>query len=139
MLERDEDTFAALKEMAEDIHLVSRNHNDEIIGIEYYNTLSVLSYDELMELEQLWHYKCTTCHKEKLASQWMVVQVFMLISLAIYIAWVSGGIAGAISSIVGVVAMIAMIEDKRVRIAKRNLADARKVHQHLSDFMLSHH
>jgi len=139
MIERDEDTFAALKEMAEDIHLISRNHNDEIIGIEYYNTLSVLSHDELMELEQLWHYKCNTCHKEKLASQWMVIQVFMLISVAIYIAWVTGGIAGTISSIVGVIAVIAMIEDKRVRIAKRNLADARKVHQHLSDFMQSHH
>lgn len=139
MIERDEDTFAALKEMAEDIHFLSRNYNDELIGIEYYNQLSILSHDELVELERLWHYKCTTCHKEKLASQWMVVQVFILICVAIYIAWISGGIAGTISSIVGVVAMIAMIEDKRVRIARRNLADARKVHQHLRDFMQSQH
>lgn len=138
MIERDEDTFVALKEMAEDIHLVSRNHNDELIGIEYYNKLSVLTQAELLELEQLWQYKCHTCRKEKLASQWMVVQVFMLISLAIYIAWISGGTAGTISSIVGVVAMIAMIEDKRVRIAKRNLTDARAVHGHLSQFMQSH-
>ncbi|WP_438969678.1 hypothetical protein [Methylophaga sp.] len=139
MIERDENTFAALKEMAEDIHLVSRNENDELIGIEYFNKLAVLSREELMELEQLWSHKCATCRKEKLASQWMVIQVFMLISVAIYIAWISGGIAGTISSIVGVVAMIAMIEDKRVRIAKRNLEDAHKVHQHLCDFITSHH
>jgi hypothetical protein len=138
MIERDEDTFDALKDMAEDIYLVSRNHNDELIGIEYYNNLSVLSDDELSQLEQLWHLKSITCHKEKLASQWMVVQVFILISVAIYIAWISGGIAGAIFSIMGVVAMIAMIEDKRVSIAKRNLADARQVHQHLCEFMRSH-
>lgn len=137
MIERDEDTFAALKEMAEDIHLVSRNHNDELIGIEYYNKLQVLSRTELDELEQLWHRKCQTCHKEKLASQWMVFQVFILIGIAIYIAWLSGGIAGIISSIIGVVAMIAMIEDKRVQIAKRNLADARQVHQHLCNYIES--
>lgn len=138
MIERDEDTFAQLKEMAEDIHLVSRNHNDELIGIEYYNNLSVLTQNELQELEQLWQDKCHTCHKEKLASQWMVIQVFILISLAIYIAWISGGIAGTVSSIVGVVAMIAMIEDKRVATAKRNLVDARAVHAHLRLFMQSH-
>lgn len=131
MIERDEDTFAALREMAEDIHLVSRNHNDELIGIEYYNNLHVLSRDELEELEQLWQRKKVTCHKEKLASQWLVLQVLMLIAFAIYIAWLAGGIAGTISSIIGVIAMIVMIEDKRVRIAKRNLADARQVHQHL--------
>lgn len=133
MIERDEDTFAALREMAEDIHLVSRNHNDEIIGIEYYTNLSVLTDAERIELQQLWQRKCVTCHKEKLASQWMVVQIFILIGLAIYIAWISGGIAGIISSMIGVVAMIAMIEDKRVAIAKRNLADARRVYLYLLD------
>ena len=133
MIERDEDTFAALREMAEDIHLVSRNHNDEIIGIEYYMNLSVLKDAERIELQQLWQRKCVTCNKEKLASQWMVVQIFILIGLAIYIAWISGGIAGIISSMIGVVAMLVMIEDKRVAIAKRNLADARRVYQYLLD------
>lgn len=135
MLERDENTFAALKEMAEDIHLVSRNDNDELIGIEYFNNLNVLSQDELVELEELWHRKKITCHKEKLASQWMVVQVFILIGFAIYIAWLSGGLVGVIASMLGVFAMIAMMEDKRVSIAHRNLADARQVHQHLTQFM----
>lgn len=135
MLERDENTFAALKEMAEDIHLVSRNDNDELIGIEYFNNLNVLSQDELVELEELWHRKKITCHKEKLACQWMVVQVFILIGFAIYIAWLSGGLVGVIASMLGVFAMIAMMEDKRVSIARRNLADARQVHQHLTQFM----
>lgn len=135
MIERDEDTFAALREMAEDIHLVSRNHNDELIGIEYFNNLHVLSREQLNELEQLWQRKSITCHKEKLASQWLVIQVLLLMAFAIYIAWLAGGIAGTISSIIGVIAMMVMIEDKRVRIAKRNLADARQVHQHLCRFI----
>ena len=44
---------------------------------------------------------------------------------------ISGGIAGTLISIVGVIAMIAMIEDKRVSVAKRNLADAREVYKTL--------
>lgn len=135
MIERDEDTFAALRAMAEDIHLVSRNYNDELIGIEYYNHLDVLSRDELDELLQLWQLKCRTCHKEKWASQWMVVQVMLLIAGANYLAWLSGGIPGTLFSIMGVIAAIAMIEDKRVRRGKQNLADARRVYQHL----LAHH
>ena len=137
MIERDEDTFAALREMAEDIHLVSRNHNDELIGIEYYNNLQVLSTEELDELVTLWQRKKITCRKEKLASQWLVLQVLMLIAFAIYIGWLSGGITGTISSLIGVIAMIKMIEDKRVRIARRNLADASRVYQHLADFQKS--
>lgn len=135
MIERDEDTFAALRAMAEDIHLVSRNYNDELIGIEYYNKLQLLSHDELIELLQLWQLKCRTCHKEKLASQWMVVQVLLLIAAANYLAWLSGGISGTLFSILGVIAAIAMIEDKRVRRSKQNLVDARQVYQHL----LSHY
>ncbi|BDZ73685.1 hypothetical protein GCM10025856_14040 [Methylophaga marina] len=92
MIERDEDTFSALKEMAEDAQLVSRNHNDELIGLEYYSNLAVLSDDELGLLVRLWHEKYVTCQKEKLASQWMVIQIFILILLAIYVAWVSGGL-----------------------------------------------
>lgn len=135
MIERDEDTYHALKEMAEDIHLVSRNHNDELIGIEYYNNLAVLSREELDDLLRLWHRKTITCRKEKLASQWMVLQVIIFIGFAIYLAWQFGGLVGVLSSIVGIIAMIAMIEDKRVKIAKRNLADANRVYQHLSDHL----
>lgn len=131
MIERDEDTFAAIKAMAEDIHLVSRNYNDELIGIEYYNKLQLLTNTELDELVELWQLKCRTCHKEKLASQWMVVQVMLLIAAANYLAWLSGGIPGTLFSIMGLIAAIAMIEDKRVRRGKKNLADARRVYQHL--------
>lgn len=137
MIERDEDTFAALREMAEDIHLVSRNHNDELIGIEYYNNLQVLNKEELDELVTLWQRKKSTCRKEKLASQWLVMQVLLLIAFAIYVGWLSGGITGTVSSLIGVIAMIKMIEDKRVRIARRNLADASRVYQHLADFQQS--
>ena len=123
-MEKDEDTYTALKMMAETIDLSSRNDNDEIIGLEYYVNFNVLTDDELTELIQLWEQRLTTCRKEKLASQFTVIQVFGLIGLAMLIAWLSGGIAGAIASMIGVVGMIAMIEDKRVKKAKRNLKDA---------------
>lgn len=126
-MEKDEDTYSALKLMAETIDMSSRNDNDEIIGLEYYVNFNVLTDDELAELTQLWERKLAICQKEKLASQFTVVQVFGLIILAMLVAWLSGGIAGAIASIVGVVGMIAMIEDKRVKKAKRNLKDAEKV------------
>jgi hypothetical protein len=123
--------------MAEDAQLSSRNYNDELIGLEYYNNLAVLSDEELNLLVSLWHEKYVTRQKEKLASQWMVIQIFILILLAIYVAWVSGGIAGTLISIVGVIAMIAMIEDKRVAVAKRNLSDARQVYQTLGELKQS--
>lgn len=126
-MEKDEDTYSALKIMAETIDLSSRNDNDEIIGLEFYVNFNVLTEDELSELLQLWEQKLAICQKEKLASQFTVVQVFGLIGLAMFIAWLSGGIAGAIASMIGIVGMIAMIEDKRVKKAKRNLKDAEKV------------
>ncbi len=131
MIERDEDTFSAMKAVAEDIDLSSRNYNDEIIGIDYYANLQVLTPDQLKILQRLWQQKRQTCLKERWASQWMVVQVCLLILLAMFIAWLSGGFAGILASIAGVVAMIAMIEDKRVSIAKRNLNDAIKVCERL--------
>lgn len=131
MIERDEDTFSALQAMAENIDLSSRNHNDEIIGIDYYANLAVLTPAQLKTLQHCWQLKRQTCLKERLASQWMVVQVLLLISLAMFIAWLSGGFAGIVASIIGVVAMI---EDKRVAVAKRNLSDAIKVCERLHQF-----
>ncbi len=134
-IERDEDTFSELKAMSEDIHLLSRNYNGEIIGIDYYTNLAVLSQEQLTELDQLWHKKVEICLKEKLASQWMVVQVMLLSLTAIYIAAITGGkLARVIAGVVAMIAMIAIIEDDRVRIAKRNLSDARRVYQRLSEF-----
>ena len=80
-MEKDEDTYTALKMMAETIDLSSRNDNDEIIGLEYYVNFNVLTDDELAELIQLWEQRLTTCRKEKLASQFTVIQVFGLIGL----------------------------------------------------------
>lgn len=131
MIERDEDTFSALRAVAEDINLSSRNHNDEIIGVDYYANLQILTPGELKVLLSLWQRKQQTCRKERWASQWMVVQVCILIMLAMFIAWLSGGFAGIFASIVGIVAMIAIIEDKRVAVAKRNLQDAIKVCERL--------
>lgn len=134
-MEKDEDTYSALKLMAETIDLSSRNDNDEIIGLEYYVNFYVLSETELAELIHLWEQKLAICQKEKLASQFTVVQVFGLIILAMLVAWLSGGIAGAVASMIGIVGMIAMIEDKRVKRAKRNLKDAQKVCDKLHSYM----
>jgi membrane protein insertase Oxa1/YidC/SpoIIIJ len=134
--ELNKDVFVTLKDMAEDIHLVSRNYNDELIGIDYYANLAVLKAAELTELIDLWHVKTQTCHKEKLASQWMVIQIFIIISFAEYMASISGGvIVVTIAGLLGIIAMIAMLEDKRTSNAKRNLKDAITVHQHLQDHL----
>ncbi len=126
-MEKDADTFKALMEMAEDLHLSSRNHNDEVIGIEYYNNLDVLSGEERQTLIDAWHKKHRLCVKERLASQWMVIQIILLTALAMWIAWMSGGVFGALVSIAGIIGIIAMIEDKRVQVAKKNLEDCEAV------------
>lgn len=126
-MEKDEDTFDALKAVAESISLSSHNDNVEVIGIEYYNHLEVLTAAKLAELDILWQKRKILRHKERLASQMMIFQVFVLITLAMFIAWLSGGFAKALASIVGIVGIIAMIEDKRVGIAKRNLRDAEQI------------
>lgn len=134
--ELNEDVFFALTDMAKNIHLVSRNYNDELIGIDYYANLAVLTTAELTELISLWQVKAQTCHKEKLASQWMVIQIFLIISVAEYVASISGGvIVLTIASLLGIIAMIAMLEDKRAANAKRNLKDAIMVHKHLQDHL----
>lgn len=136
-IERDEDTFDAIKEMAENIDLSSRNYNDELIAIDYYNKLNVLSNQELTTLIQLWEAKTRTCYKEMLASRWMVIQIILLLSLVMYVAWLSGGhYAGIIAGMLGTFGMIAMLEDKRPRIAKMNYLDAIKVAAHLRKQLL---
>lgn len=134
-IEKDEDTFAELKQMALDIHLESRNYNNEVIGIEYYRNFSVLTNQELIELEQLWHHKVVTCLKEKLASQWMIVQMCLFAAVSIYFAWLSHPYAGVFAGVVGFISLIKIIEEDRVRIASKKLADARLVYNKLLAFM----
>jgi hypothetical protein len=135
-IERDEDTFDAIKNMAENIDLASRNYNDELIAIDYYKNLTVLTKTQLQVLEQLWHHKVRTCYKEMLASRWMVLQILLLLCLVMYIAWISGGhYVGIIAGIFSISGMIAMIEDKRVSIAKKNYLDAIKVHHHILNYL----
>lgn len=127
-LERDEDTFNELKEMGLDIHYVSRNYNNEVIGIEYYKNFDVLTDEELTELKKIWQQKVSNCLKEKLASQWMIVQVIAFSLFSIYLAWVSHPYAGIVVSVVAVITMIKLLEERRIRIAKRNLSDAKLVY-----------
>lgn len=130
-IEKDEDTYSELKEMALDIHLVSRNYNNEVIGIEYYRNFDVLTDSELKELEYLWHQKVNTCLKEKLASNWMIIQILIISVINIYIAWLSHPYAGIAAFVVLLIFVLKIADEKRIKKAKRNLADARLVHNKL--------
>jgi Flp pilus assembly protein TadB len=130
-IEKDEDTYSKLKEMALDIHLVSRNYNNEIIGIEYYRNFDVLTDSELKELEYLWHQKVNTCLKEKLASNWMIIQILIISVINIYIAWLSHPYAGIAAFVVLLIFVLKIADEKRIKKAKRNLSDARLVHDKL--------
>jgi len=130
-IEKDEDTYSELKDMALDIHLVSRNYNNEVIGIEYYANFDVLTDAELKELEHLWHQKVNTCLKEKLASNWMMVQILIISVINIYIAWLSHPYAGIVACVVLLIFILKIADEKRIQKAKRNLADARLVHDKL--------
>jgi hypothetical protein len=88
--------------------------NDELIGIDYYANLMALTVVKLTELIDLWHVKTQTCHKQTLASQWMVIRIFIIISFAEYIASISGGfIVVTIAGLLEIIAIIAKLEDKR--------------------------
>lgn len=134
-IEKDEDTYSELKEMALDIHLVSRNYNNEVIGIEYYANIDVLTDDELTELESLWHHKVNTCLKEKFASNWMMVQILVISVINIYIAWLSHPYAGIAAFVVLLIFILKIADERRIKKAKRNLADARLVHDKLAAHM----
>ncbi len=134
-IEKDEDTYSELKEMALDIHLVSRNYNKEVIGIEYYSNFDVLTEKELLELESLWHKKVNTCLKEKFASNWMMVQILVISTLNIYLAWLSHPYAGVVAAVVLLIFILKIADEKRIRKAKLNLADARLVHEKLLKYV----
>jgi hypothetical protein len=55
----------------------------------------------------------------------MVVQIFILISITAH------SVGVMVDTLTGLIGMIAMLEDKRVGVAKPNLQDARNVYQHL--------
>lgn len=134
-IEKDEDTYSELKDMALDIHLVSRNYNNEVIGIEYYSNFDVLTETELLDLEALWHKKVNTCLKEKLASNWMMVQILVISTFSIYLAWLSHPYAGVVAAVVLLIFILKIGDEKRIRKAKRNLADARLVHEKLLKYV----
>ncbi len=130
-IERDEDTYSELKEMALNIHLISRNYNNEVIGVEYYANFDALTESELIDLELLWHNKVITCRKEKYASVWMAVQVILFSLFSIYIAWLSHPYAGIAAAVIALISIMKISEEKRIRRATRNLVDAQLVHDKL--------
>jgi hypothetical protein len=134
-IERDEDTYSELKEMALDIHLVSRNYNNEVIGIEYYANFDVLTEPELIELTTLWQQKLAKCTKEKFASIWLIVQVLFFACFSTYLAWLSHHYAGIIAGVVAIISIMKITEQQRIRKAKKNLADARLVYEKLERYL----
>jgi hypothetical protein len=134
--ERDEDIFDAMVVMANDIHYRSRNYNQELIGIDYYRNLHTLSKAQLQQLDLLWAKKARNCYKEKLASQWFIAQLLLLIGVSVYVAMVlNHPFVSVTSFIVSATCAVLVIDDKRVRVAKANLRDARGVHEHIQRYL----
>jgi Flp pilus assembly protein TadB len=106
-----------------------------VIGIEYYKNFDVLTEKELKELENLWHQKVNTCVKEKFASNWMMVQILVISVINIYIAWLSHPYAGVAACVVLLIFILKIADEKRIKKAKRNLADARLVHNKLLKYL----
>lgn len=132
--EGNEALFTAIQAMASHPRLISRNDNDELIAIEYCNALHTLSRGQLYELERLWARKCRLCRREKRASRRFVFQMIVIMAIVFYIALMSAGpLAGAIAGSAGVIVLLKIIDDARIRRASGQLADAIVVHRALLD------
>jgi hypothetical protein len=116
--------FDELLSTAESDSLCSRNHNNELLGIDCYQQLSLLSHTQLSRLEEAWQRKRLRAQKEKISSQFMIVQMTLLMLIAVICAWFIGGIVGLITSLVGIFGLFIVIDSKRVSTAKQNLLDA---------------
>lgn len=121
-------TYEALMASAENTSLSSRNHNDELIGIDYCQLDDDLSDEQLTALQQAWHNKRRRTVKEKVSAQFMIVQLTLLMLAAAVSAWFIGGIIGIITSLVGLMGLFIVIDSKRVTQAKKNLSDAERVY-----------
>jgi len=116
--------FNELLSNAESSSLSSRNHNNELLGIDCYPELSQLNRTQLSRLEEAWQIKRRRAHKEKISSQFMIVQMIVLMLVSVVCAWFIGGIVGLITSLVGIFGLFIVIDSKRVSTAKQNLLDA---------------
>lgn len=121
-------TYEALMASAEDTSLSSRNHNDELIGIDYYQIDDELSDEQLSALQQAWNNKRRRAVKEKVSAQFMIVQLTLLMLAAAVSAWFIGGIIGILTSLIGLMGLFIVIDSKRVIQAKKNLNDAERVY-----------
>jgi len=125
-------TYQALMASAEDTSLRSRNHNDELIGIDFCQQLDALSNEQVTTLEQAWNNKRRQALKEKISAQFMIVQLTLLMLVAAISAWFIGGIIGMFTSLIGLMGLFIVIDSKRVTDAKKNLSDAERVYSVLS-------
>jgi len=128
MLTNTETDFEALMAAAEDPSLSSRNHNDELIGVDFCQQLDDLDNEQLTALQQAWHNKRRRAVKEKVSAQFMIVQLTVLMLVAAISAWFIGGIIGIITSLVGLMGLFIVIDSKRVTQAKKNLNDVERVY-----------
>lgn len=119
--------FEELLATAEASTLHSRNHNDELIGVDFCQPLSCMSDEQLTRLQKAWHYKHRQTRKEKVSAQFMIVQLTLLMLVAAVSAWFIGGTIGIITSLVGIMGLFIVIDSKRVTQAKKNLRDAEQV------------
>lgn len=119
--------FEELLATAEATSLHSRNHNDELIGVDFCQPLPSMSDEQLSRLQQAWHYKHRQTRKEKVSAQFMIVQLTVLMLAAAVSAWFIGGVIGIITSLVGIMGLFIVIDSKRVTQAKKNLRDAEQV------------
>jgi len=99
------------------------NHNDELIGIDFYQQLNQMNNEQLASLQQAWQNKRRLAQKEKMSAQFMIVQLTLLMLVAAVSAWLIAGTIGIITSLVGIIGLFIVIDSKRVTQAKKNLSD----------------
>ncbi len=122
-----ESLYRELLTTAESISLVSRNHNDELIAVEFCHQLDWLSREQLDRLLEAWQQKRSRAHKEKLSAQFMIVQMTLLMLIAAASAWLIGGLIGILASLAGITGLLMVLDRQRVRQAKQQLSDAERI------------
>jgi Flp pilus assembly protein TadB len=127
MVDRAQTIFNELLTTAEAVSLVSRNHNNELIGVAFCHELDKLTAQQLDTLNQAWQTRLKRAKKEKFSAQFMIIQLCTLMLLAVVCAWLIGSIAGVVASLIGISGLMMILDSKRVVQAKINLKDAESV------------
>ncbi|MCX4187510.1 hypothetical protein [Methylophaga sp. OBS4] len=129
MVDRAQAIFNERLTTAEAVSLVSRNHNNELIGVEFCHELDndKLTAQQLATLKQAWQTRLSRAKKEKFSAQFMIIQLCTLMLLAVVCAWLIGGVAGVVASLIGISGLMMIIDSKRVAQAKINLKEVETV------------